>query len=92
MKDAKAGKIAAQLPKHVGPSSKTPRAGTAASSSRSESDWRKQLAEERVNKGKKDAQGSHPVGATSSANSITADPFARKKALSEPVPQVTRHI
>lgn len=58
----------------------------------SEADWHAQLAEDRIGKVDTDGPGSHPVGATSSANSVSADPFARKKALGEPVPQVTRHI
>lgn len=55
--------------------------------------WLAQLEEDRTgNTADADAPGHHPVGATSSANSVSADPFSRNKALGDPVPQVTRHI
>jgi hypothetical protein len=68
------------------------RGGKKAAGTQPESDWNAQLTEDRV--GRVDTEGavSQPVGAMSSANSISADPFARNKALGEPVPQVTRHI
>lgn len=58
----------------------------------SEADWHAQLAEDRTSTVDAEAPGQHPVGAASSANSVSADPFARHKSLGEPVPQVTRHI
>lgn len=54
--------------------------------------WQQQLSENRTRRGKTSQHGLDPVGALSSANSISADPHARTKSLGEPVPQVTRHI
>ncbi len=68
------------------------RSGKGATAKQLESDWHAQLAEDRIGRVDNDGPGTHPVGATSSANSVSADPFARSKALGEPVPQVTRHI
>jgi len=62
------------------------------SGAENEADWHKQLAEDRTSTVDADAPGQQPVGATSSANSVSSDPFARNKALGAPVPQVTRHI
>lgn len=58
----------------------------------SEADWHAQLAEDRASTVDADAPGQHPVGGTSSANSVSSDPFARNKSLGAPVPQVTRQI
>jgi len=92
MKNVKEIKTPTKLARRGRRSSEAQNAGTAAGSPQSVSDWHEQLAEDRLTTVKKDGPGSHPVGATSSANSITADPFSRKKALGDPVPQVTRHI
>ncbi len=57
------------------------------------SERHEQLTEDRVGAHAGDrAAAGEPVGAASSANSVSADPYARMKALGEPVPQVTRHI
>lgn len=92
MKDVKRSKTHESLDPHARPAPDHLQQTAAVNSTRSEADWLEQLAEDRVSNAETDGPGSHPVGATSSANSITADPFARKKALGEPVPQVTRHI
>ena len=57
-----------------------------------DADRKTQLTEDRTGSQDATAPGQQPVGATSSANSVSSDPFARNKALGEPVPQVTRHI
>ena len=54
--------------------------------------WQQQLTENRTGRGKTSKPGREPIGALSSANSISADPHARTKSLGEPVPQVTRHM
>mgnify|MGYP000706140381 CR=1 FL=1 len=92
MKNNKSGITPRHKGSHVRPKTagELPRTGT--TSKQSESEWHAQLAEDRIGKVDSDGPGSHPVGATSSANSASADPCARSKALGEPVPQVTRHI
>lgn len=66
--------------------------GKAVSANRPSTSYQEQLTEDRAGKVNANGQGSEPVGAMSSANSVSADPFSREKALAEPVPQVTRHI
>ena len=92
MKRVKRSKLSTKLDQRVTTSPVVEQAAGVTGGLRLESEWHEQLAEDRASKVAIDAPGSHPVGATSSANSITADPLSRKKALSEPVPQVTRHI
>ena len=57
-----------------------------------QADWHEQLTEDRLGTANGDGSGNEPVGPTSSANSASADPFVRRKALGEPVPQVTRPV
>lgn len=74
------------------PPAKGQQHGRAEGSTRLSSSYQEQLTEDRAGKVNPHEPGSDPVGAISSANSVSADPFAREKALAEPVPQVTRHI
>jgi len=92
MKSDKRGRTSRDSVKPARPASGDAQHGKAATETRSESEWHARLAEDRVNKVNTSGPGSNPVGATSSANSVSADPLASKKALGEPVPQVTRHI
>lgn len=66
--------------------------GKGKTGAQAQADWHAQLAEDRIGKTDIDGPGSHPIGAMSSANSASADPFVRNKAPGEPVPQVTRHV
>ncbi|MCZ4314620.1 hypothetical protein O4H66_14515 [Comamonadaceae bacterium G21597-S1] len=78
-----------------GPAARSLRAGVRESRDASvdvqaQADWHEQLTEDRLGSADGDDSGNEPVGPTSSANSASADPFVRRKALGEPVPQVTR--
>lgn len=64
----------------------------AASAAKKKAAYHEQLTEDRVSKLDVNGPGIDPAGALSSANSVSADPFARQKSLGAPVPQVTRHI
>lgn len=66
--------------------------GKTSSAKRQSASYQEQLTEDRAGRVNSRAPGSDPVGAMSSANSVSADPFSREKALGAPVPQVTRHI
>jgi len=66
--------------------------GRSGAQAQAQAEMNARLSEDRTGKADTEGPGSHPVGGLSSANSASADPFARKKALGEPVPQVTRHI
>lgn len=92
MKKRKESKAARNTGVPAEPSADGVPPGKGKKGAQAQAEWHAQLAEDRIGKVDTDGPGSDPVGALSSANSASADPFVREKALGEPVPQVTRHI